>query len=552
MGMKKLILILILFTAVSEKNVLSQKLENTALIALDSINSEFDDSSPFVESTSKTLFFSKRNKAGDTDAFIAEWNGKSWSKNPIFLSINNRFDNEIYHVDSNGRIYFQKAILNNAGQAIFGIFTTEFKDGKWSAPVRQSIKYFNNKSSDQSFCLNNQGDIMLISMQSYFSYGVEDIYVSFRKDNNSWTEPKNLGNSINTPYEEFTPFLDDDDRTLFFSSNGHPGGFGSKDIWVTYRLDSTWTKWSAPVNLGANVNTMGMEMSFRKTGLSQIPFLVVSSRTSDGQSDIFGLKLNQSDLDSLIRSMKPVEIIYTSIDTVGDGIVKIDSGITKNLSDTMDTNDSLNTHLLDSTNNILIISTKNRSNNQSIPSLVIYQTRFKSDSNYLARDSVLEIRCEWLDTVVINVRSQYFLPQTKTIIFENRHFGIKLEEEIFLDSLEIGKTIQFEHVLFKRGTPELLDQSNGDLDYVAQILNNNEDLNIQIAGHTDNSGNAYLNFILSEKRANTIKKYLVDKGINPARIETKGYGGTQPIASNESEETMKLNRRVEFKLLKNK
>ncbi|QNL20822.1 OmpA family protein [Hyphobacterium sp. CCMP332] len=550
--MKKLILILILFTAFSNNIVLSQKLENTALIALDSINSEFDDSSPFVESTSKQLFFSKRNKAGDTDAFLAEWNGTSWSNNPISLSINNRFDNEIYHVDSKGLIYFQKAILNNAGQAIFGIFTTEFNEGKWSIPIRQSIKYFNNKSSDQSFCLNKHGDIMLISMQSYFSYGVEDIYVSFRNDNNSWTEPKNLGNSINTPYEEFTPFLDDDDRTLYFSSNGHPGGFGSKDIWVSYRLDSTWTKWSSPVNLGANVNTMGMEMSFRKTGISQIPFLVVSSRTSDGQSDIFGLKLDKSELDSLILAVKPVEKISTTIDSIGEINVIIDSNISANLSDTINAVDSLNTHLLDSTNNILIISTKNRSNNQAIPSLVIYKNRIKSDSIYLERDSVLEISCEWLDTVEINVRSQYFLPQTKTIIFENRHFGIKLEEEIFLDSLEIGKSIQFEHVLFKRGTPELLDQSYGDLDYVAQILNKNEDLNIQIAGHTDNSGNAYLNYILSEKRANTIKKYLINKGINPARIETKGYGGTQPIASNESEETMKLNRRVEFKLIKNK
>ncbi len=550
--MKKVLLIFFLLMAIWGENTFSQELDNVRLIALDSINSEYDDSSPFVESNSKKLFYSKRTEAGDKDLYIAEWNGKNWSKIPVQVSINNRFDNEIYHVDSSGLIYFQKAVLNNAGQAIFGIFTTKFKNGKWSEPIRQRIKYFNNKSTDQSFCLNKTADIMLLSMQSYFSYGVEDIYVSFKKDQNSWTEPKNLGNSINTAYEEFTPFLDDDERTLYFSSNGHPGGFGSKDIWVSYRLDSTWTNWSTPVNLGENVNTMGMEMSFRKTGISQIPYLVVSSRTSDGQSDIFGLNLNKSKLDSLVQSMKTVEITNTVIDSVEEKIIGIDSNITVGKTDSININDTLSTQLLDSTNNILIISTKNRSNRQSIPSLVIYQNRGNSDSVHLARDSVLQINCSWLDTVEINVRSKYFLPQAKNIIFENRHFGIKLEEEIFLDSLEIGKSIQFEHVLFKRGTPELLYDSNEDLDYVAQILTKNKDLNIQIAGHTDNSGNAYLNFVLSEKRANTIKKYLIEKGIAADRIKTKGYGSTQPIASNESEETMKLNRRVEFKLVKNK
>lgn len=550
--MRRLRIIFILTTVLYAWGIQAQEISSHNLIALDSLNSPYHDSSPFVDKKSKQLFYSKSDESGDKDVFLAEWNGNTWIKGKALSTINNRYDNEVFHFDTSGNIYFQKAILDQAGRAIFGIFTSKLNQGQWSTPQKLKIKYFNNKSKDQSFCLNKDANIMLISMESFFSHGVEDIYVSFKENNNNWTEPKNLGKNINTKYEEFTPFLDDDGHTLFFSSNGHKEGYGSKDIWVSYRLDSTWTNWTSPVNLGPSVNTLGMEMSFKKTGLKKIPFLVVTSRTSDGQSDIFGLKLDDQSVDSIIESIKPKMILETNSIITNDSTIELDSTNSIVKLDTALKPDSSNAQLLDSTNNILLLKAMSKTSDNSIPCTIVYQSRNKTDSLFLSQDSVLKISFDWLDTVRIKASSPSFLPQTKTVIFENRHFGIELQENIYLDSIEIGKSIKFEHVLFKRGTPDLLEISNSDLNYVAHILNDNQDLNIQIAGHTDNSGNAYLNLLLSEKRANTIKNYLVEKGIDPKRIETKGFGGTKPIASNESEETMKLNRRVEFKLMKQK
>ncbi len=548
--MKRVSAIYILLTLFSHMGILAQDINDLRLIPLDSINTDTDDSSPIVDLKSKRLFYSKKNSLGDKDLAIADWNGSTWVENSRTISLNNKYDNEVFHIDSQGTVFFQKAVLDPAGRAIFGIFSSVLNQNQWSEPIKQNIKYFNNKSEDQSFCVNKNADVIIFSMQSYFSYGVEDLYVSFKKTDNNWTEPKNLGNTINTAFEEFTPFLDDDDRTLFFSSNGHKGGYGSKDIWVSYRLDSTWTKWTEPLNLGPKVNTIGMEMSFRKTGIHQIPYLVVTSRTSDGQSDIFGLKLDEISLDSMIASIKPLNEEVLLENKKNQAVPDLDTANSTVMIDSSSIIDSAHAQILDSTNNILVMRALSKVTNLSIPSTFIYKSRNKSDSLFLARDSSLRVTFDWLDTVEIVVNSPSFLPQTKTVIFENRHFGIELREDIFLDSLEIGKSIQFEHVLFKRGTPELIETSSSDLDYVAQILKENQDLKIQIAGHTDNSGNAYLNLLLSEKRANTIKKYLVEKGINPSRIETKGYGGSSPIASNDNEETMKLNRRVEFKLLK--
>jgi outer membrane protein OmpA-like peptidoglycan-associated protein len=117
--------------------------------------------------------------------------------------------------------------------------------------------------------------------------------------------------------------------------------------------------------------------------------------------------------------------------------------------------------------------------------------------------------------------------------------------------LEKGTTIQLESVLFKRGTADMLESSYEELDRVAGMLKKNPNIEIELSGHTDNTGSSKLNIELSQKRSDTVQDYLINKGVSAKRLKSKGYGGSRPIASNRSEATRKLNRRVEFTIIKN-
>jgi outer membrane protein OmpA-like peptidoglycan-associated protein len=119
----------------------------------------------------------------------------------------------------------------------------------------------------------------------------------------------------------------------------------------------------------------------------------------------------------------------------------------------------------------------------------------------------------------------------------------------YLEPLEVGKTFKLNNVLFHRATANMVDSTYAELDNVVRMMMDNPEIHIELSGHTDNQGSARKNLELSQARVEVVKKYLVDKGISGDRIKGKGYGGSMPIASNRTEETRRLNRRVEFEVI---
>jgi OmpA-OmpF porin, OOP family len=113
-----------------------------------------------------------------------------------------------------------------------------------------------------------------------------------------------------------------------------------------------------------------------------------------------------------------------------------------------------------------------------------------------------------------------------------------------------GETIVLNHLIFAQGKSVIDPKSYGELDEVVQMLKENQKIEIQLEGHTDNQGNPKLNMDLSENRVEAVKKYLVEKGISKGRIKTKAFGGTQPLKNEMSQEARALNRRVEMRILK--
>ena len=121
---------------------------------------------------------------------------------------------------------------------------------------------------------------------------------------------------------------------------------------------------------------------------------------------------------------------------------------------------------------------------------------------------------------------------------------------IRLRPLRVGESVRLENVMFRQSTAVLMEESNAALDEVVSLMKENPQMEILLTGHTDNQGNSKANIKLSRERVEAVENYLISRGISEDRIEGKGYGPTRPVASNASEETRKLNRRVEFIITK--
>ena len=145
-----------------------------------------------------------------------------------------------------------------------------------------------NYSEKANFFLAQNRKVLLLSVMREDTQGGRDLYVSFLEEDSTWSEPLNLSNKVNTAGEESSPFLASDDKSLYFSSDGY-SGFGATDIYLTKRLDDTWTNWSEPENLGPTINSQYEDLFFNIPGNSD--FAYYSQGVSEDDMDIFRVAL---------------------------------------------------------------------------------------------------------------------------------------------------------------------------------------------------------------------------------------------------------------------
>ncbi|WP_258099983.1 OmpA family protein [Marinoscillum pacificum] len=370
------------------------------------------------------------------------------------------------------------------------------------------IPYFKNRSPLQTGSISNDGKYLFFSLENNLGYGVDDLFVCFLGDDGKWSSPRNLGNTINSKFQEISPFLAPDNKTLYYASNGQ-GGQGSFDIFYSVRQDDTWQNWSQPVNLGATVNTSGAETSFVFSNDSDYAYFV-STQNSDGYGDIKRIKI-QANFEEV------------AVDTTQEVAFDIESGMM----------DYVTFELHDKASGELIAGNAVLTGDNTL-NLVIGDDGVRFDQKMGA------ITVEFKSEGYFSYKSKYDLD---TMSLEETY-------SIALDPLKEGSVITLSNVLFYRGTANFIEGSEDELDLVVEMMEENPTVNIFLKGHTDNVGNAMLNVELSQERVYAVTDYLVSKGIESSRIDGEGYGGEQPVASNTSENTRKLNRRVEFEIVR--
>lgn len=492
---------------------------------VDKLNTRYDEQNPILSPDGKNLYFTRANDSLNIggprdkgDIWVSSLSSEGTWSAPENMGepVNDYLKNYLLGFSPDGKIMFLNQEKRNPGGIIIndGIAFSVYSNGSWSKPSKVSVDYLLNRSSHQSGSISNDGKLMLLSLQAYASRGEEDIYISTYKDG-KWTQPINLGSDINSPGQEMTPYLSSDNKTLYFSSNGY-GGQGGRDLFVTERKGDGWTSWSKPKNLGPDVNSFGVELNYFIDRDNKIAYFS-STQNSDGYGDI-----RAHDITIEIPEEPVVEEVFTELVEIA-----IEARKTLQFSGT-------------------VISEKTSEPISAALNILVDGMDENINTNEANGEFGIELPLT-TQLVSVNVKSPGYMSITEEIMLN----GNDTKHEFVLTPLEVGATIRLNEVYFQRGTSDLLEESFSELDRVVDMMEENPTVKIELSGHTDNQGSSKLNLALSQERVEKVKQYLTEHGIEGKRVKGKGYGGTKPVASNAAEETRKLNRRVEIKILKN-
>ncbi len=328
-------------------------------------------------------------------------------------------------------------------------------------------------------------------------YGNSDIYVSYRNADGSWSRPQILDTTINTPWAETSPFIHPDGKTLYFCSNGHKG-VGGFDIFVTQKDENG--KWTSPKNLGYPINTPQNDIGLVVSASGKHAYICSNRKGGYGLIDIYRFDLPEP--------LQPEKMIYIK------GKV-FDEKSYKPVKATCE-----------------IINLQNQK--------VIFSTQ--SDS--LTGEFILCLPQK--EEYGLYITSNKYLFYSQNIKAETIEEGII--NDIYLKPVKKGSYIVLPNIFFEVDSFKLKTTSIVELNKIIAFLNEHPDINVEISGHTDNTGNDQYNLSLSEKRAKSVYEYLIKNGIKAERLKYKGYGSIKPRASNDTEEGRALNRRTELSI----
>lgn len=262
------------------------------------VNSEYYDHLPMISPDGSRLYFTRKfaeqniGKEHNDDIYYSYimTNGKFSKAENIGPPLNNENNNFICFISSdNNKLYTANKYIRNSYNYNGLSYSIRQKSGEWSKPKSLDIPNLVNDNEFAHYHVSLDEQTVLMAIQRPDSYGDLDLYVSQKYSDGSWSAPKNLGPTINTVSSEGSVFLAADGKTMYFSSAGHPG-FGSYDMYMTKRLDNTWTNWSKPLNLGDKINTDEMDIYYTIPASGDYAYFS-SGKTYFGLNDLYRIKL---------------------------------------------------------------------------------------------------------------------------------------------------------------------------------------------------------------------------------------------------------------------
>ena len=426
-------------------------------------------------------------------------------------------------------------------------YTSSFVNNKWTEPKKMDYPT-NTLYNEGAYSLSEDGtELYFASCNRIDGYGGCDIYFS-ELINNTWSDPINLGETVNSKYWESQPSISSNKDLLFFSSN-REGGVGKRDIWVCKRLGRY--EWSSPYNLGINVNTEMDEIT---------PFIFYDAKTlyfaSKGHIGMGGFDLYISTLDKDGYFSETKNLGYP-INTWSDESSLI---VSKNYSHGFFASDRGNIELpnLDlyffdfpdvfKTNKIIEIGgqiiDKISYNNISNSKISFFDHNGKNIGNTFSNlDGSFLYNFFELDSLIIHIDSKDHIFYT-----QNLHLNKKTNKNLkfILDRKIKGSRVILDNILYETNDFSLKSSSFFEIKRLANHLKRNKKTKIMIAGHTDNLGTEQYNQELSFKRARSVYNKLIEYGVSKSQLSYIGFGFSRPIDNNETEFGRSKNRRTEI------
>ena len=402
-------------------------------------------------------------------------------------------------LSADGRILYFTACDRMDGFGKCDLYVSYNHSDRWTSPLNLGGTV-NSRYSDKHPSVSSDGRELYFASDRPGGKGGLDIWMTRKDKFDQWTTPINLGDSINTPGNEQSPFIHSDNKSLYFSSEGHQN-LGKGDIFLSRRTNSG--KWLSPVNLGYPINTHHNEIGLIVNASGQVAYFS-SDRDGTRGMDIYRFELYPEVQPTPVSYMKGR--VYNALTWKG-----IEAEFL----------------LIDLSTGEVVIQAK------SSPGEGDYLVPLPMDKNY-----------------ALNVSHPGYL-------FYSAHFEFRGVHEatdpyildVPLNPIRPGEKVVLNNIFFDFNKAELLKESEVELNKAYEFLIKNSGLRVRIAGHTDNIGGDEYNLNLSEKRARAVVDYLVLKGIDASRLEYSGYGASKPVADNSTEEGRSLNRRTELEIL---
>jgi len=472
----------------------------------DSVNTTADEYWPSIVADGSALYFTREVRRAvaygpdrQEDFYVSYLRDTVWSQaKPLGAPINTAGNEGAQSVSSDGRSMYFTACDREDGLGRCDIYYATQEGSRWTvgtnigAPVNS--RYWESQPS-----LSADGNLLFFVSNRPGGMGGMDIWYSVKKRSGLWGNPINPGAALNTADDEYSPFIYFDGRTLFFSTNGRKS-FGGFDIY--YSVMQPDSSWSEPKNLGPGINTPADESG-----------LIVSS---DGRTAYFSSIRDKAKGKDIYSIKLPAEVAPKPVSYL-EGIVR------------------------DKSTGLPVKSTVELTN-LNLRKDVMHVTTDK-DGRFL-------VCLPGGSSYGLNISSDGYMFYSENFDFKGGYSSASpFHKNIFLNPVRVGESLRMYNIFYNIDSWELLPESTPELELLYKFLSVHNDLKVEISGHTDATGTIEHNQVLSERRAESVRNYLIARGINPKQLSCRGYGATRPVASNDTEDSRKLNRRTEVTIV---
>lgn len=499
------------------------------------LNTSYDDLAPSISTDGSELIMSSNrsnNKAAsevgtyDYDIYSSTFTDGAWSfPKPLEGKVNSSADDISNTISYDGT----KMLLHKDVDGQTDIYESKLSGTTWSDPKRLPVAINTAKNNEKNACYNDDGyRIYFTRDNDDRSKGMEVLFSAIQSKVKQDFMGASMVSVVNSGFNEGSIYISIDGETMYLASEGE-GSLGGYDIFVSTKEQGQWSK---PVNLGYPINTPYDDFFFSPTANGKFAYISSNRAGGSGGYDIYkvtfwgeekqavvdiedfllasvAMPLKDNQIEATVAVNKKTLTVFkgNTIDAISRKPVEASIEITDNA-----TGKVIETFMTNSATGKFIIT---------LPSGKNYGIAVKAPG-YLFHSENFDIPSGSDDNLV-----------NKTIELKN---------------IAVGSKIALRNIFFDHGKATLRAESNAELDRLVKLMQDVPNLKIEISGHTDNTGSASVNEVLSQQRAEAVVTYLKGKGIAIGRMTAKGYGSSVPVATNASEDGRQQNRRTEFEI----